>query len=54
MIEQLSCHNLNLQVRHLCIAKRLLCYLKGIIIYDIKWRMILQAIGQAEAMKSGE
>lgn len=38
MIEQLSCHNSNPQIKYLCIIKQILHYLKRIIILGIKWR----------------
>ena len=37
MVEQLSCHNSNPCVGHLCIAKQVLCYLRGTITLDIQW-----------------
>lgn len=42
LVRQLSSHNSNLRIRHLCIvAKQVLCYLKEIIILDIKWEIDL-------------
>lgn len=36
VVEQLNYHNLDLQVRYLCIAKQILRFLKSTITLDIK------------------
>ena len=37
VVGQLSRHNSNPRIKHLCIAKQVLCYLKSTIILGIEW-----------------